>query len=400
MNFLFIHQNFPGQFKHLAPALAKAGHQVKALTINPRSLEGVTVHSYQPKRSSSQHIHPWVVEFETKVIRGEACAMAAMQLKAAGFKPDRVIINPGWGEGLFLKDVWPDVRMLALYEFYYSAHGQDFNFDPEFTHYDITNDAKLRCKNAHILMALQDLDTGWSPTSYQHSTLPSAYREHIKVVHDGIDTQYVKPDKSATLTWNNRVYCAGQEIITFVNRNLEPLRGYHIFMRALPEILRSRPNAVALIIGGNGVSYGSAAPAGKTWKQIFLDEVKAQLDLDRVVFMDKVPYEDYLKVLQISACHVYFTYPFVLGWSCIEAMSTGCLVVGSATPPVQEVIQDGKNGLLVDFFDIPTLSKIVVDCLANPGHYLQLRSAARQVAVDQYDLSTICLPQLLRLVLD
>jgi glycosyltransferase involved in cell wall biosynthesis len=400
MKFLFIHQNFPGQFKHLAPALAKAGHQVRALTINPSTLEGVAVHCYQPKRSSSQQIHPWVVEFETKIIRGEACAIAAMQLKAAGFKPDRIIMNPGWGEGLFLKDVWPDVRMLGLFEFYYAANGQDVNFDLEFSRSDVGDNAKVRCKNAHILMALQDLDGGWSPTYYQHSTFPSTYHERIKVAHDGIDTRHVMPNKAATLTWNNRVFSAGQEIITFVNRNLEPLRGYHVFMRALPEVLRCRPNAVALIIGGDGISYGEPAPVGKSWKHIFLDEVKSKLDLNRVIFMDKVPYEDYLKVLQISACHVYLTYPFVLGWSCVEAMSAGCLVVGSATPPVQEVIEHGRNGLLVDFFDIPALSRTIVDCLAKPGQYVQLRMVARQGAIDQYDLNSVCLPKLLQLVLN
>jgi len=399
MNFLFVHHNFPGQFKHLAPALAKAGHQVRALSITGRETAGVEVYRYQPSRSTSAHIHPWAVEFETKIIRGEACALAAQQLKSTGYTPDVVIANPGWGESLFLKDVWPHARMLALFEFYYTAHGLDFDFDAEFPHHTLPEEACLRSKNAHLLMALQDMDAGWSPTHFQRSTLPAAYRGRIEVIFDGVDTAHIQPDETATLTIQNQTFRAGQEVITFVNRNLEPQRGYHIFMRALPEILRQRPQARVLIIGGDAVSYGAAAPSGQTWKQIFLNEVKNKIDPERVFFVGLLPYADYLKVLQISACHVYLTYPFVLGWSCIEAMSASCLVVGSTTPPVQEVIEHGKNGLLVNFFDVAALSDSVVDCLARPTQHAHLRSAARQTAIERYDLATVCLPQQMKFVL-
>jgi glycosyltransferase involved in cell wall biosynthesis len=197
---------------------------------------------------------------------------------------------------------------------------------------------------------------------------------------------------------NGRTLRAGDEVITFVNRNLEPYRGYHVFMRALPEMLRCRPDAVALIVGADGVSYGAAAPHGKTWKQIFLDEVKDRLDTSRVFFLGRLAYADYLKVLQVSACHVYLTYPFVLGWSCIEALSAGCLVVGSRTRPVEEVIEHERNGLLVDFFDVAGLADTVVHCLARREHYAHLRAAARETAVQRYDLATICLPEQLRLI--
>jgi glycosyltransferase involved in cell wall biosynthesis len=169
-------------------------------------------------------------------------------------------------------------------------------------------------------------------------------------------------------------------------------------MRALPDILRRRPNAVALVVGADGVSYGAAAPEGKIWKQIFFDEVKDRLDPDRVLFLGRLPYADYLKVLQVSACHVYLTYPFVLGWSCIEALAAGALVVGSRTPPVEEAIAHGRNGLLVDFFDVAALAETVVDCLARPAHHAQLRKMARQTALDRYDLASVCLPQQVRLV--
>jgi glycosyltransferase involved in cell wall biosynthesis len=398
MKLLFVHQNFPGQFKHLAPHFARAGHEVRALAIDGPGLPGIATQRYKPVRGTSRHTHPWAQEFETKVIRGEACALAASQLRTSGFDPDVIVANPGWGESLFLKDVWPRARMLALIEFFYAARGLDFDFDPEFHRPDMMRDSRLRAKNAHMLMALADMDRGLSPTHFQRSVVPAPYRERVSVIFDGIDTGVVRPDPGATVAAGGRTVRAGGEVITFVNRNLEPYRGYHVFMRALPEILRARPNAIALIVGGDGVSYGAAAPEGKTWKQIFFDEVSARLDVDRVFFLGRLAYDDYLKVLQVAACHVYLTYPFVLGWSCIEAMSAGALVVGSATPPVAEVIAHEKNGLLVDFFDVDALAQRVIDCLARPAQYAPLRAAARATALERYDLATICLPQQVKLV--
>lgn len=398
MNLLFVHQNFPAQFRHLAPALAQAGHDVHALAIDGREVPGVTLHRYKPGRGSSKQIHPWAAEFETKIIRGEACAAAAARLKSQGFSPDLIIAHPGWGESLFLKDVWPQARLLAFIEFFYAARGLDADFDSEFNNTDLASAARIRAKNAHLLLTLDAMDWGLSPTHWQKSTVPAPYRDRISVIFDGIDTRAVQPDAQATIKVRNKVIRAGDEVITFVNRNLEPQRGYHVFMRALPEIQRRRPNAFALIVGGDEVSYGAQPPAEKTWKQIFLDEVADKLDASRVFFLGKIPYPDYLKLLQVSACHVYLTYPFVLSWSCIEAMSAGCLVVGSATPPVKEVIERGANGLLVDFFDIGSWVDTVTDCLADPQKYSALRAAARQTAIERYDLESICLPQQMQLV--
>ena len=353
---------------------------------------------YRPARGSSREIHPWAAEFETKVIRGEACAAAAAQLMAGGFNPDVIVSNPGWGESLFLKDVWPQAKVLELLEFFYAARGLDLDFDAEFKIPAFSDLARLRAKNAHLLLALTGMDAGVSPTYFQRSTMPAVYRERVQVIFDGIDTSVVRPDANATSVVGGRTLRAGDEILTFVNRNLEPMRGYHIFMRALPRILRERPNAVVLIVGADGVSYGAKPPEGKTWKQIFLDEVKDQIDLNRVHFLGRLSYGDYLKVLQLSRCHVYLTYPFVLGWSCIEAMGAGCVVIGSATPPVQEVITHGANGLLVDFFDRDGLAQTAIDVLARPASYAALRPAARQIVMDRYDLHRICLPQQLALV--
>ena len=188
------------------------------------------------------------------------------------------------------------------------------------------------------------------------------------------------------------------EVITFVNRQLEPYRGYHVFMRALPEILKRRPEAQVLIVGGNGVSYGRKPPEGKSWRTIFLDEVRDRIDMSRVHFLGQIPKPDFLSMLQVSSCHVYLTYPFVLSWSMLEAMANECLVIGSATPPVQEVIEDGRNGLLVDFHSPEQVATAVVRALARPEAYLPLREAARRSILDRYDLHSRCLPDLIRLI--
>ena len=381
----------------VCPAMP-ATPQVRALAIDGAGLPGIEMLRYRPARGSTANMHPWAADFETKVIRGEACAAAAVRLKDAGFMPDVIVTNPGWGESLFLKDVWPQARLLALIEFFYAARGLDCDFDPEFAQSTLANDARVRTKNANMLLALASMDHGVCPTAFQRGTVPAVFHDRLSVIFDGIDTHVVRPDASAVLRAGNHTLRAGDEIVTFVNRNLEPMRGYHVFMRALPEILRARPNAVVIILGGDEVSYGASPPAGKTWKQIFLDEVKERVDLSRVIFPGRIPYADYLRVLQVSACHVYLTVPFVLGWSCIEAMSAGCVVVGSATPPVQEVIEHGKNGLLVDFFDVTGLANAVVGVLANPAAYAHLRTAARATAVARYDLATVCLPQQLQLI--
>lgn len=408
MKVLFVHQNFPGQFKHLAPALVSAGHEVHALAIEGSPVPGVNFYRYRLTRGNTPNIHPLTVEFEAKVIRGEACAMAMLKLRKDGFTPDVVVAHPGWGETLFVKDVWPNTPVLSFLEFYYAARGTDMGFDPEFRRKpgavgDVTQlaeDARVRVKNANNLLSLETMDWGLCPTEWQKSTLPAIFHDRISVIFDGIDTDLVRPEPKAQLTLNpgTRVVKAGDEVITFVNRNLEPYRGYHIFMRMLPEIQRLRPNALVIIVGGNEVSYGAKPPPGTTWKEIFLKEVGPRLDMSRVRFVGKIPYMAFLRLLQVSACHVYLTYPFVLSWSCLEAMSAGCLVVGSDTPPVREAIEHGKNGLLMDFFDIEGLARTIAEVLDQPDRFAPLRAAAREAAVARYDLRRVCLPQQIDLV--
>ena len=403
MKFLFIHQNFPGQFKHLAPTLATRGHEIRALGVTGSPSAGVLLTNYKIQKGNTPGVHPFAQEFESKILRGEACAAEMLKLKQSGFEPNVIIGHPGWGETLFCKEIFPSAKLLHFVEFHYGKELGDTYFDPEFQQPNLLHDMRLRTKNANNFLALDAMDAGISPTQWQRSVLPQSYQNKINVIFDGIDTEVVCPNEKAaivikTQAKRNIELHAGQEVLTFICRNLEPYRGYHSFMRALPDILKARPQAQVVIVGGNQTSYGAAAPQGQTWQEIFLNEVKDRLDLDRVHFLGKVPYTSFLKLIQISRCHLYLTYPFVLSWSCIEAMSAGALVVGSRTQPVQEFITHGHNGLLVDFFDYRQIADTVIEALAQPEQYQHLRTQARKTIVEHYDLKRICLPQQLALV--
>lgn len=403
MRILFVHQNFPGQFKYLAPALTvDPDNQVVAFTMqkNPKpDWKGVRLVPYQAARSTATTTHPWVTDFETKTIRAEAAFRAALALRESGFTPDVIIAHPGWGESLFLKDVWPHAKLGIYCEFYYHAQGADVGFDPEFPAKDPGEVCRLRLKNLNNLLHFEIADAGISPTHWQASTFPEPFRSKITVVHDGIDCNFVAPNPAVGMTLSNNLKLTRKdEIITFVNRNLEPYRGYHIFMRALPEILRRRPKARVLIIGGDDVSYGARAPEGKKWKDIFLTEVKDKLDMSRVHFMGNIPYEHFIPVMQLSTVHVYLTYPFVLSWSLLECMSAGCAILASDTQPLHGVIENDVTGKLVDFFDPSALTENVCALLEQPELRAKLGANARIFAQSNYDVATVCLPRQLEWV--
>jgi glycosyltransferase involved in cell wall biosynthesis len=400
MKILMIHQNFPGQFKFLAPALAHKGHEVVAMTmqkVEATEQLGIRIVPYKVKRGSTQGVHGWVSDFETKVIRAEACFRAALTLKEEGFTPDVIVAHPGWGESLFLNEVWPAARLGIYCEFYYHAQGADVGFDPEFGSKDPGEVCRLRLKNLNNLVHFEAADAGLSPTHWQASTFPEPFRSKITVVHDGIDTDAIKPDPLVSLTLNGSlVLTRNDEVITFVNRNLEPYRGYHIFMRGLPELLRRRPNAHVLLVGGDAVSYGAKPEGDHKWKDIFTNEVRPQIpdaDWARVHFLGLIPYNLFVPLLQLSTVHVYLTYPFVLSWSLLEAMSVGCAIIASDTEPLHEAIRHNDTGRLVNFFDVQGLTSAICALLEDPAERARLGTNARAFARANYDLQTICLPR-------
>jgi glycosyltransferase involved in cell wall biosynthesis len=373
---------------------------VTALTMMkdpPAKWQGINLIGYRALRSSSKVIHPWIADLETKTIRGESCYRVAMQLRANGYNPDLIVAHPGWGESMFVKDVWPEAKLGIYCEFYYSRNGTDIGFDPEFPTKDPESDAcRIRIKNLNNQLHFTLADAGLSPTKWQADTFPEPFRSKITVVHDGIHTDMVRPNETVSFpVGGDLTLTRADEIITFVNRNLEPYRGYHIFMRALPEILKRRPGARVLIVGGDDVSYGSKPVDGGSWKEIFAREVRARIsdeDWNRIHYLGKVSYDRFMAILQLSTVHVYLTYPFVLSWSLLEAMSAECAIVASDTPPVREVIRHDETGCLVDFFDLKALVDNVCSLLDDPGKRSLLGSKARHFVQERYDLGSVCLP--------
>ena len=310
-----------------------------------------------------------------------------------------MLAHNGWGEPWYLKDVFPDTPLIGYLEFFYHPQGVDVGFE---AHDTLAFDTRprLRMKNMGNLLALQAIDVGQTPTWWQRSLYPTEYRSRIQVVHEGIDTARIKPDDEAyvPIPGSDRRLTRADEVVTYVARNLEPYRGFPNFMKSLPAILEARPQAQVLVVGGDDTSYGPKPAGGRHFRELALDELSGRIDLSRVHFMGKVPYATYQSVLQVSRAHVYLTYPFVLSWSMLEAMAAGCVVVGSATPPVQEVIRDGENGWLVDFHDPATIASRVIDVLARYGEQGPIRLAARRSIIDDYDLRAVCLPAQLQLI--
>jgi len=397
MRYLFVHHNSPGQYKHLAQRLAAVpGNEVVFLTQkNNRSVPGVRKVEYAPAGAPAGAVHPYLTAVEPAMHNAEAVFMAARDLGAQGFRPDIMVGHNAWGEILCLKDVWPDVPLLGLFEFFYSPQGADADFDPEISKIRPERVPRLRMQNTVNLLGLDAADWGHCATHWQRRQYPAIHRDRISVIHEGVDTALVRPNPaiSVTLAGQQRPLTRKDKVVTYVSRSLEPYRGFHVFMRALPEIQRRHPDAHVLVVGGDDVSYGGALSDGRTFREALLQEQRGRIDLDRVTFLGRVSYEQYLAVLQVSSVHVYLTYPFVLSWSLIEALSAGCLVVGSATPPVQEVIHDGVNGLLVDFFDTKGIADRVTEVLEHPDRMQAVRDAARQAAVTGYDLRSVALPR-------
>lgn len=383
---LILHQNFPGQFREVAKAWSHnpAIHVMGLGRDTAPGIPGIPWQRYRLDYVPIKNQHPYLRQMEHAVLHGQAVARKLRQLSLKGYKPDIVLAHPGWGETLFLRDVYPDVRLIHLCEWYYGKPGSDVGFDPEFPTSPEVN-SRMRAWNALHALNLTQCDQGISPTHWQRSQHPDEFQAKITVQHEGIDTRYFTPDTTASFkTPSGVVLRAGDPVITYVARNLEPYRGFHIFMRALAKIQKQHPTCHAIIVGGDEVSYGQPPKGAKNWREKMLQEVT--LDPNRTHFTGKIPRAAYRKVLQVSAAHIYLTYPFVLSWSLLEALSTGCMVIGSRTAPVEEVIRDGENGVLVDFFDIEAVTTRILELLEGDSVNKTLHERAR-ISVKRFDIT-------------
>ena len=396
MRILFIHQNFPGQFQHLAGALAAdPANDVLFITKRTdRRMRGVKILAYKPARSPSPETHFYLRRFEDAVIHGQAVAGGLQSLKTHGYRPDLIVGHPGWGELLFAKDIFPDAPLLNYCEYYYENGEADL--DPE-TGEPLILEARLhrRVDNARLLLPLEAADRGLSPTRWQKSRHPAHYQDKIEVIFDGVDAVGVRPDPVARFELpDGGVITAEDEVITYTVRGLEPYRGYPQLIRALPAILKARPNAVVVIAGEDRVCYGSPRRDGLTWRQAMAQEI--ELDPARVRFVGWLPKARYVRLLQVSRVHLHLCVPFVLSWSAIEAMSAGCAIVASDNAPVREFMRHGENALLVDHDD-PDALIAAIEQAAAPERAAELRQAARADVERAWALD-VCLPRQLRLV--
>ncbi|MEP1767362.1 MAG: glycosyltransferase family 4 protein [Sulfitobacter sp.] len=398
MNILFVHQNMPGQYRELVQWLAKSGeHRIYFLTQRKKTakIEGVATRVYKPHRNATKDSYGLSKVWEEATGAGFGAVLAAQQIEREdGFKPDLIVGHVGWGELTFFKQIWADVPIIGFFEYYYMLHGGPVNFDEE----EPVNEHTpflLQARNAVPAANILTVDRGLSPTKWQRDCFPKQMHEKIYVCHDGIRTDKLQPDPTAQLKLGRieKPVSRDDEIVTYMARNLERMRGYHKFMRALPDVLEARPNARVLVIGGNDVSYGAKSKKPGGLRGEMEAEVGDRVDWSRVHFLGQLPYEQYQKVIQISRCHIYLTMPFVLSWSLLEAMSMGATVVASDVAPVREAMTHGKTGLLVDFHNPAAIAQQVIDVLERPKDFAHLGAAARKHVVAEYDFLTKCLPE-------
>lgn len=387
MKILFLHSNFPAQFRHLAINLAKNADNriVFGTTRKEGQIPGVYKLIYKPSREPKRETHHYIKPLESAVLHGQAVYRELNKLKKDGFYPEIVYGHSGWGPTMFIKDVFPRSKLLCYFEWFYNADGSDVGFDPC---EPLTPDDKLRIriKNAPILTDLYSCDAGLCPTFWQKNQFPQEYHNKLKVFHDGIDTDYFSPrkDEKLILPSIDLNLSEAKEIVTYVSRGMEPYRGFPQFMESVSLLQKNRKNCHVIIVGEDRVAYGRSLPDGKSYKQLMLD--KFDFDLSRLHFTGRLPYPQYLQVLRASSAHVYLTRPFVLSWSMLEAMSTGCLVIASNTPPVTEVIENGVNGILVDFFSPQDIVKKIEFSLDNPDQMKTMRFHARKTILEKYNL--------------
>ena len=384
---LFVHNNFPAQFRDLATTLVARGVPCTAIGGETAAgWPGVELVRYRLARGSGQDVFNLAIRAEADLLRARAAFNAARWLHDQGRTPQLIVGHPGWGETALLSHLFPEAKQALFSEFYYHSRNSDIDFDPEFWNGDEEALIRGKAKNAVMAMALADADAIVAPTEFQASRLPPAFRSRTRVIHEGVDTEAIAPGPAAPFPLEDgRVLTPGAPVITHINNQMEPLRGLHIFARALPRLLEAQPNAQVLIIGTEKPrGYGLMAPDGRTWKQQIFEPLAERLDAERVHFLGRVPHERMLAALRLSTAHVYYSYPFVLSWSLVEAMASGCYVIASDTPPVRDAVEDGVSGLLLPFFDVDALAEALIAACRHPAASARLRRNARETAVAKF----------------
>ncbi len=395
MNIFILHPSFPAQYLNLAPYLASnPENQVfflsKENSINAQ-LRGVTLALYpKPSEESDKWIKtcgPLRPAAEA-VVEGQAVLRAMEWLaKEKNVRPDVIIGHTGWGSTLYCKDMYPKVPIMGYFEWYYLVEDSDCYWWPDEIP-QIGSRISIRTRNAHHLMNLELCDAGICPTKWQYSQFPEEYKPKLNIIHEGIDTRFCSPDPSGkrpglVLDDIKLNLPEGTEIITYVARGFEIYRGFPYFMDAIRHVLAHRPKTHVVVVGKDRICYGAQLKDTTYLKE---EEKKGGYPTDRVHFVGLRNRGDYQKILRASSCHIYLTRPFVLSWSCLEAMSFACPMVCSKTPPVQEVMEDGVNGLLAEFRSPYHIARKIEELLDDPERAKKLGAAARETILERFEL--------------
>ena len=349
------------------------------------SYAGIKKIVYKLKRQVPEDAHRYLRFYEESIIHGQSAAEELIKLHQSGFKPD-IIIGHSWGSSLFVKEIFPDTPYIAYIEWYYNYKNSDIDFGKK--EVDINEKASLMCRNAHILQDLVKCDYGLSPTQWQKQQVPEIFRDKITVIHEGTDTDFCKPNPDAKFKIPNTdiILTKNDEILSYATRGMEEYRGFPEFMKAASILMKQRPNLKVIIGGEDKVCYGRRI-INSTFKKEMLK--RYEYDMNRLYFVGNLPYKDYINLLQVTTAHIYLTYPFVLSWSLMESMAIGCRIIASDTAPVKEVIKDGFNGILTDFYNTDELVKKVNKVLDNKDDYNEITKNARETIIKNYNLKNM-----------
>ena len=393
MHVLFVHQNFPAQFGHIARHLVKRrGWTCTFVSETPAgNVTGIRKIQYRTAGGARESTHYCSRSFENSIWHSHAVFEACKAHPE--IHPDVIVGHSGFGSTLFLPELYPGAPVLNYFEFYYHPHQSDMDFRPEYPSQEI-DFLRAQARNAMLLLDLVNCRAGYSPTHYQRSLFPADLKHKISVIFDGIETTIFrrKPDVPRRIC--GRAIAPSTRIVTYVSRGFESMRGFDIFMRAAKKIYREFPDVVFVVIGSDRICYGGDQKHIR--HPTFREHVWAQDDYDssQFLFTGQVSVGDLVDLLNLSDLHIYLTVPFVLSWSLLNALACGCTVLASDTPPVAEVITDGSNGLFADFFDVDGLADKALAVLRDPAAYHELGQRGADLINDRYALD-VTLPKLI-----
>jgi glycosyltransferase involved in cell wall biosynthesis len=392
MHILFIHQNFPAQFGHIAAYLIKKkGFRCTFLSeAPPANVEGIERIQYQVAGGATERTHFCARTFENAMWHSQAIyeALAAR----SDIQPDLIVAHSGFLSTIFLRELYK-CPIVNYFEFYYLTQGSDMDFRPDFP-YPAIKLLRARARNANLLLDLENCDIGYSPTRWQRNLFPENYRSKIRVAFDGVDTTFWRPLPEKTRRIANWVVPEGVRVVTYVSRGLESIRGFDIFMKTAKLLCQRRRDLVFFVVAEDRICYGGDAEfiGGNSFKQWVL--ARDNYDLSRFIFTGLLPPAKLVELFSLTDLHIYLTVPFVLSWSLMDALACGATVLASNTAPVSEVIKHGQNGLLADFFDVEGIADLAGKVLDNPGAYRPLGQNGVEMVRDRYSLE-VCLPRML-----